>query len=238
MSVGLKRRIMTTVCTITLSLGLGGTAVAQSLVASPTDGCDSNILRGEIAADNEAGLSLQEIQEKYAHCIAGEAVSQPEALDSFLAGPIPSNIITNTGSVFWEAIRTCGYHPQREEVACTVDIKRRTGYIGIPANSVPFGGTGFVGPGSFEHGLFCVDFGTGLVPVNSNVFHVHDEPYGIRPDWAQALVIQSNGRLASIINRGQTMRGRVILSWFFPPIGCFSTPIFGNQADIRFKLDP
>jgi hypothetical protein len=200
------------------------------------------VTRNQILADRAAGLTSEQIRAKYAGCTAAsstaatstaETVPSPADLDQ----PAPENpsnppyqIITDTGSTAYEAITSCGYHPQREELACTVEIRQRFG----------FGGGIGAGPGSHEYVLFCVDYGdgAGLVPVHTNGFHIHDEGFGVNPNWYFSAIVQSNDRLLGLANNGITLKARAILSWAVPPAGCFGAPWWGNQADFRIRLDP
>jgi hypothetical protein len=67
---------------------------------------------------------------------------------------------------------------------------------------------------------------------------VHDEGLGVQPRWNFSATIQSDARLLRQPNRGQTLKARVILSWELPPTSCNYRPIWGNQSDFRFRLDP
>jgi hypothetical protein len=109
-----------------------------------------------------------------------------------------------------------------------VEIRQRSG----------FGGPICKAQGSHEFLLFCVDFGNGLVPVHTNGVHVQDESLGAQPSWSFSATVQSNPALLGLANNGRTLRGRVILSWAFPPPSCAYKPIWGNQSDFRFRLDP
>ncbi|HEX9940525.1 MAG TPA: hypothetical protein VGG03_00800 [Thermoanaerobaculia bacterium] len=203
------------------------------------------ITRQQVQSDLNAGLSPEEVSAKYSGCTAddsvqaagtttaaasSEATGESAAAAAVAPGPTsPSTqIITNTGSTFYEAIKSCGYHPQREELACTIEIRQRFG----------FGGQICAAPGSHEFVLFCVDYGAGLVPVNINGFHIHDEAFGVNPNWYFAAVVQSDWRLLSLPNNGRTLKARAILSWGWPVFSCTAAPTWGNQADFRIRLDP
>ena len=195
-------------------------------------------------ADVNAGLTADEIAAKYNGCTADDATpasssgtlatSESTGYGSSAAGTPqqptspPTQIITNTGSTFYEAIKSCGYHPQREELACTIEIRQRFGFSGPICN----------GPGSHEFVTFCVDYGAGFVLVNVNGFHIHDEMFNVNPNWYFAAVVQSDWRLLSLPNNGRTLRARAILSWAFPVLNCGGAPTWGNQADFRIRLDP
>lgn len=182
------------------------------------------VSRTQIAADLAAGVSADDLAAKYADCVATD-----QAASATMPVPVvsPSETISYTGSTYYEAIKSCGYQPQREEANCAVEIRQSFGY-----------GGSIGAPGSHEFLLFCVDYGSGLVPVNTNGVHVHDERQGASPMWSFSATIQSNATLLQLPNNGRTLKGRVILSWAFPPRSCTSRPTWGNQSDFRFRLDP
>ena len=156
-----------------------------------------------LAVDEEY---LAQIQEKYKH----------------------QQIITNTGSIRYEALESCGYHPQREEFACSISVRQRFGFAGYPA----------IGAGSNEWVLICLDYGNGLMPMDTASVHVHDEPHGKSPYWYYAAIVQADETLQKQVQKGQTLRARAILSWAAQPTDCSYQPVWGNQADFRIKLDP
>lgn len=202
--------------------------------------------RQQVLADLNSGLTAEDIQAKYAGCTAddsvpvtgnGTATASPKAMpfegsEKVAAFPNPqapsTEIITNTGSTVYEAIKACGYHPQRKELACTIEIRQRFG----------FGGNVCAAPGSHEFVTFCVDYGAGLTLVHINGFHIHDEGFGVNPNWYFAAVVQSDWRLLSQPYKGQTLKARAILSWGTPVLNCTAAPTWGNQADFRIRLDP
>jgi hypothetical protein len=210
---------------------------------------DCVVKREQVLQELQSGASVEELQRRYAGCVAADPggptdptglQAAPQALSPVVPGPIipgpiipiplivPSESVKDTGSTFWEAIKSCGYNPQREEANCTFEVRQRFGFGG------PVGT-----PGSHEYFLFCADLGAGLVPIHTNGVHLNDESWGQQPRWSFSATIQSNPRLLSIPNDGRTMRhGRVILSWLFPPASCAAAPIWGNQSDFRFRLDP
>lgn len=137
-------------------------------------------------------------------------------------------VITNTGNTYYEGLEACGYHPQREEFACSMSIRRRFGFAGAPS----------IYAGSNEWVTICVDYGNGLQLMDTASVHVHDEPFGNPPNWYYAAVIQADERLQAQVQQGQTLRARAILSWAAAPTSCSYQPVWGNQADFRIKLDP
>ena len=68
--------------------------------------------------------------------------------------------------------------------------------------------------------------------------HVHDEQFGEQPNWYFSAIIQANTKLQAIVQNGQTLKARAILSWAAIPNSCTYRPVWGNQADFRIKLDP
>jgi hypothetical protein len=191
------------------------------------------VSREEVIKDIEAGLTGAELAKKYNNCKPAPPTPQKESTKATIL-PSPNSppklIISNTGSVFYEAITSCGYHPQRKELTCPVEIRQRFGYGGPPA----------VQPsGSYEYVLFCVSYGPGLVAVNTNGFHVHDELFGVLPNWYFSAVVPANQTLFSQPLDGSTLRARAILSWALSPgNNCNYRPVWGNQADFRIRLDP
>ena len=90
---------------------------------------------------------------------------------------------------------------------------------------------------------FCVDTGFGLSPVNVSGVHLHDEAFGVAPNWYLTAVVAADGdrhpNLFSAPLNGRTLRARAILSWAINPFGnCNFVPIWGNQADFHIRLDP
>lgn len=140
-----------------------------------------------------------------------------------------SQVIKNTGSVFYEAITSCGYHPQRKELTCPIGIFQNSGYGGGPALQPA---------GSYEYVLFCVDAGSGFVPVNTSGVHVHDEVFGASGSWYTSAVVPANAALFSQPLIGQTLVAKAILSWAVPPAGCSATPVWGNESTFQIRLDP
>lgn len=194
-------------------------------ISVPAQAQTCKLTRDQVIADLTAGAAAEDLAVKYAGCVSADPTG-----DQSSSVPIyQSEGISNTGNTYWEAIKSCGYQPQREEANCTVEIRQRYGYNGPICR----------GPGSHEFLLFCVDYGDGnLVPVHTNGVHVHDEGLGVQPRWSFSATIQSDARLLRQPNRGQTLKARVILSWELPPTSCNYRPIWGNQSDFRFRLDP
>ena len=200
-----------TLCILAVALLCALPALAQD----ETDACGRT--RDQIEAELANGVSPATLSAQNQDC-------------GGTAGPLLSKFHTTTptGSVFWEAIEACGYHPQRRELDCAVEVRQRFGYGGVPG----------IGPGSFEWGQFCVNYGGGLVPVNVSAVHLHDEAFGVAPPWYYSISIAADPTLHAALVNGQTLNARAILSWTLIPTGCNYIPVWGNQADFQIKLDP
>jgi hypothetical protein len=222
----------------TVAITAAALVIIGSAIQSEAQTCI--VSRERVIAEVAQGVSPEELEKKYAGCVAEQpddaATTAAKSLQDILVPnpgavvvpyALPSESIKNTGSTYWEALKSCGYHPQREEANCVFEVRQRFGFGG------PVGT-----PGSHEYLLFCADLGGGLVPIHTNGVHLNDESWGQPPRWSISATIQSNPRLLSLPNDGRTMRGRVILSWQIPPSSCNAQPIWGNQSDFRFRLDP
>lgn len=187
-------------------------------LATPTlaEACPT---RDEISGLIQQGLSYEDILAMYPGCAPADTASILKA---------QSTVTPPGSSVVWEAIDSCGYHPQRQELDCSVEVRQRFGFGGFP---------GF-GPGSNEWILFCVDFGGGLVPINISNVHLHDEMFGVLPNWYYGISVPANQQLQATPLLGQTLNARAILSWFFPVFTCNAAPTWGNWANFQIKLDP
>ena len=151
---------------------------------------------------------------------------------AFSAQKAPKIIIKNTGSVWYEGLDSCGYHPQRREGSCSLAVKQRYG----------FGGTPNSGPGSWEYVAFCV-YGLPANPAgwtlqNISAVHVHDEAFGKSPYWYFTVTDQAETRLHTTPVDGKTYLAKSILSWGIKPQGCNHDPIWGNEAYYQVRLDP
>lgn len=183
------------------------------------------------------GATEDEVFAQFSGCTAVEDDVTTQSLNGNLesVGAAVAQVFP-TGITFWEAIQSCGYHPQREELECSIGIFQNFGFGGFPN----------VAPGTHEWVLFCVDFGGGFVPIHTSALHIHDNPFfGVptqQPPWCQGAAVQANPALHGIANVGLTLRGLAILSWVFnpslAPVPCAFAPPFGNTAFFQFKLDP
>lgn len=210
-----------------------GTAIAFSILPAPVvaqdnaSGCD--LSRKQVLNDIKEGLTGEQLSKKYASCLHSQPASNPQT--AFDNDDHSKGIsITETGDTTFEAITSCGYHPQRKELTCPIEIRQQWGFGGPPALQPA---------GSYEYVQFCVNYGAGYVPVNVNGVHVHDEANGTPPNWYMTAVVAADETLFSQPLVGQTLKARAILSWALPPGGnCNFAPPWGNQADFRIRLDP
>ncbi|MCB1033333.1 MAG: hypothetical protein KDD47_05815 [Acidobacteria bacterium] len=216
-------------CLVALAV-LAAVLLLPAMVSAQDTPCDADALRNQVEILVRDGASQDDIEAAVAGC--GTSLPVPP-LEAPFSNTVDLQNTTATGSIFWEQIDACGYHPQRRELECAVEVRQRFGFAGTPP-----GAPGFNGPGSWEWVQFCVDYGAGLVPVNISAVHVHDEAYGVNPPWYYGISVQADTTLHQALVNGQTLRARAILSWTLIPTGCNFVPIWGNQADFRIKLDP
>jgi hypothetical protein len=172
-------------------------------------------------------LAVQEgLYEKFKYCAAETPVLKTPLSSALLLRPSPfCGKLSAAGSLFYEQMRCCGYHPQQRMFGCPIDVKQPFGF-----GSAPF-------PGSREHVLSCVDFGAGFVPVALDNVHLADAVSGA-PPWQFAVIAKARGQLAEMPLTGRTFVARSILSWQLVPTSCNYTPIWGNAIDYQIRLDP
>jgi len=166
------------------------------------------------------------LTQKYGCNLKMESGLIDEILDKYTKPYV--QVIINTGNTGYEGLEACGYHPQREEFTCSMAIKRRFGFAGVPA----------IGAGSNEWVTVCVDYGGGMELVDTASVHVHDEAFGAQPNWYFSAIVQADKKLQAQIQDGKTLKARAILSWAVPASSCNYQPVWGNQADFRIRLDP
>jgi hypothetical protein len=218
-----SRLLRTVVLLAVVMLGVAAAAVAQP--NCPT--------REELSAQLEAGVPAEQLPQCPPPPLPSNypwQLDDPVSPNSPYPTLPPTQVITPIGNTDWEQIESCGYHPQRKELACSIRIKRINGYGGMIG----------MGPGSFEYVRFCLDYGdgAGLVSVNLREVHLHDESRGAPPSWYFAVIVPADERLSRLPLNGRTLKARARLSWLNPPMGCFGGVRWGNQADFRIRLDP
>ena len=227
------------VSALLLLLGFALTSQAADTVCGPE-------IKDEIAAelDKMASLSDDErlaieaqLYEKYAYC-AQDVTVTPAAVDAAQILPVATNNfyiaaaecgarVSNLGSLYYEQMSCCGYHPQRRQFACPVTIKQVFGF-----GSAPW-------PGSREYVLNCVADNNGVfVPVALDNVHLANEMWGNNPTWQFAVVARASQNLHTVTPlNGQTRRARSILSWGLQPTSCNYRPIWGNALNYSIRLD-
>lgn len=233
-------------------LPLLAVAIAMATVASPVSAaiaqtvCDESV-RQQFQSAVQSGASLAQLEADYAHC--RENLEQPTCtaeteVSAFELGE-KLKTVTNNGSIFYERMNGCGYHPQSESLACDVEIRRRTGYGGFPT-------------GSNEHVLFCVDcnrdgsydYATlGSVHVTNDIsggplsfyFHV------FATTWAAPLRNPNTPPPAFVnctLNNGAAIDVLAVLSWSLRPdpvnlSTCYTfNPFWGNSIFFTARNDP
>lgn len=172
----------------------------------------------------EALVVQQELYKKFEYCLQDGATNNPAVtrLQQRACGKVGF-----VGSLYWEQMPCCGYDPQEQKFACPIEILRDTGY-----GSAPF-------PGSYEHVLVCVDYGSGMVPVARDSVHLADNISGVRPIWNfAALPDVFDEKFLSLHFDSRTYRARAILAWSIAPGSCQQTPIWGHAVDFKIRLDP
>jgi hypothetical protein len=154
--------------------------------------------------------------------------------------PSPGVTAANSGSIFYEELKGCGFYPQETRLECVIEIKRNSGYSG---------NVGAIG--SMEHVYFCVDWNnsgtfTQLESVGQGSVQMHDG--GGPPPWSYAVYRDINlfggprtsagGPGAVTQTNAPSVRVQATLSWNFAPTGCNYVPVWGNTVVFQVRLDP
>lgn len=205
------------------ALLLGSAALAQS-------GTCSESARQEIEQLLADGASADEIAQIYGGC---SKPFDPRSSAQTSAGSLveKNNIRFQAfpWSTLYESLRSCGYHPQREELDCSIEQRQRFGYGGV--GGAPFG--------SFWVTRFCyVDPATGAVATHVSATHTNDHPAGPPPPYYFGAVVQPQIGLHLTPNLGQNVLGWAIMSWVIVPPNCFVLPFWGEATVFNFRLDP
>lgn len=218
-----------TLCLVTCAALLGLALAAVPALAQTTTACDETV-RQQYASfvTSNPNATDSEIEGLFGHC-RGNGTIQPQTLRQSL-GDEPSGIkvVTNTGSVFYERLNSCGYHPQAEQVSCDVELRQTFGFGGFPG-------------GSNEHVLFCFDCNLdGIFDFITRGFvHVTDDISGATPGYFfEAHSTTFDAPAQCTVNNGGATHVRAILSWFTQPANCVAQPIWGNQIDFTARRDP
>ena len=193
------------------------------LIAGPGFAADEDIpcddtVRASYAADVEAGATNDYLESKYGYC---RVTPVAEAGSKSIK-------ITNTGSIYYEEMNSCGYHPQYDSVACDVEVKQTFGFGAYPS-------------GSLEYVLFCLECnGDNQFDYQAvGTVHVTNDISGGTPGfyyYASASTLSAPPMCTT--NDGQLTRVRAILSWQRMPTDCGYIPIWGNQIDVDSRRDP
>ncbi|MEM9557779.1 MAG: hypothetical protein AAGC60_26215 [Acidobacteriota bacterium] len=209
---------MTALCCL-IAVPAIGQDICEPQPVDPICGDDERKQYAELA---EAGFPAEELYEMFAHC-AGDVVSP-------LADSKTITINNTIGSIFYEEMNGCGYHPQVRVAFCDVELKRDTWYG-------PFGPAP---AGSNENVTFCFRCGGGWIPVLGTVHVTNDNGSAASPSYGFAAYAFAPPQCPSG-GTGASFRVRSTLSWFFPAINpCSNNPgvVWGNRIDWDARDDP
>lgn len=229
-----KSHINFTSSVVFLLLGFAFTSQALSApVCGPEVKEEVAAVLGAMAdvSDSERLALEDELYKKYAYCAQDTAdIPKAQAIapnNFYIAAAECGAKVSNLGSLYYEQMSCCGYHPQRHQFACPITIKQVFGFGSAPQ------------PGSREYVLNCVANNSGvLVPVGLDSVHLANEMWGNRPTWQFAVIATANRNLHTVYPlNGQTRRARSILSWGLQPTSCNYTPIWGNALNYSIRLD-
>lgn len=225
------------------TLGFGAALVAAALLSAPAaaqTACDENV-RQQFLEDVEAGASEAELEDAYGHC--RENLEEPTCTESD-DGTTTSGVtlgerfktISNNGSIFYERLNGCGYHPQAETLACDVELRQNFGYGGFPG-------------GSDEHVLYCMDCNRDGAwdYVTLGSVHVTDNVSGVAPPFffnTTATTWAAPPGSNCVRNNGTAITVKAVLSWVWRPntvnlSHCTNfRPFWGNTIFFRARNDP
>ena len=95
-----------------------------------------------------------------------------------------SALAAQSGSIFFEELKACGFYPQETRLACVIEIKQQIGYAGLVGAA-----------GSMEHVYFCIDWDnngifTQLESAGQGSVQMHDDPPPVspRPPWSMSSI--------------------------------------------------
>lgn len=227
-----------TVAAMALVLGL----CAVTVTAQPPDGepC-GDAERQQFAAAAEAGMSPENLEAMFGHCRGILPVP------SFLPNKSAAVVDNTIGSIRYERLNSCGYHPQAKVASCDVEVRLPSFYGTIPQ-------------GTNEYVKFCLDCNRDGVWDYSTMgaVHVNDDTSGTQASWyfnAFATIWPDPGTFAGhnniyppfnpqlpwscIQNDDLGMQVRAVLSWAVPPAGTCANPsvIWGNMVTFDTRRD-
>lgn len=192
---------------------------ALLLVALPafaqTETC-GDTERMAFMADVEAGMPWEDLEAMYGPCRTNASTETKIMVNTF------------TGSVWYEQLNSCGYHPQNETVFCDVEVKLPTYYGPFPT-------------GSLEYVLYCLDCnldGAWDFQTLGSVHVTDDISGGPFSFYFNAAASTMTAPPMCTVNDGLNTNVRAILSWVAMPAGCNFIPVWGNQIDFTARRDP
>jgi hypothetical protein len=162
-------------------------------------------------------MSAAELEDKYGYCRGSAVPSGTKGMT-----------IKNTGSVAYEEMNSCGYHPQYDNVFCDVEVKLPYGFGPHPS-------------GTMEYVLFCLDCdanGTWDFQALGSVHVTNDISGGPLPFYFNASASTLSAHPLCTGNDGINFKVRAILSWQAMPTSCTYTPVWGNQITFDARRDP
>jgi len=215
-------------------------AEAKLVEPAPEALCKSITSRKEVINALQLGIEPDVIAKASAACLPPAKAPTFDRNGNPVENVMSSQQIAWWGNTNYEELTGCGYHPQRRELACVVELKKTSGYGGTPPYPAHMG--------SFEWVKFCVYYPSsqpnpGWEAVNTSAVHVHDKPPTpiamYPPPYHYAVIVQANPRLHQALVNGQTLWARAALSWGSPPSQSWCSPGFwGNAIWLKIKLDP
>jgi hypothetical protein len=228
-------------------------ATALAVVAYPATpaaaqtACDETV-RQQFLTEVEDGATEAKLEAGYAQCRQNLEPPVCSTQTAELAGfglDEKTKTVTNNGSIFYERMNGCGYHPQAETLACDVEVRQRFGYGGFPG-------------GSNEHVLFCLDCNRDGAWDYASLgsVHVTDDVSGgplsfyfnvSATTWAAPLRNPNTpppNFVNCTVNNGAAIDVKAVLSWALRPdpvnlTSCYTfRPFWGNSFVFTARNDP
>lgn len=209
-------------------------AVAAAAVAQTP--CDETV-RQQFQQKVADGATEADLEAAFGHC--RENFEEPVCTEpgtTFGSISAASKTVTNNGSIYYERMNGCGYHPQAEMLTCDVELRRRFGYGGFP------GGTN-------EHVLFCMDCNRDGFWDYATLGSVHvtdDVSGGPLPFFFNAFASTWAAPPGANCtpNNGTAINVKAVLSWVWRPnvvrlADCTNfRPFWGNTIFFTSRNDP